>query len=88
MHPLQVGTPEPGKYRAVLNSDDPAFGGQGRINSATEHFTHPEGMPGPFAVPCPWQLYPLPQVHLKRTHCMLVNYAWMDLRRRARNELQ
>jgi 1,4-alpha-glucan branching enzyme len=43
---LQVGTMEAGKFRAVLSSDDAAFGGQGRINSATEHFTHPEGTPG------------------------------------------
>lgn len=42
----QVGTMEAGKFRAVLSSDDPAFGGQGRINSKTEHFTHPEGTPG------------------------------------------
>ena len=42
----QVGTMEAGKFQAVLSSDDLEFGGQGRINSATEHFTHPEGTPG------------------------------------------
>ena len=43
---VQVGTPEPGRYKAVLTSDDVEFGGRGRINHDTEHFTHPEGTPG------------------------------------------
>ena len=46
-----MGTPEAGKFGAVLSSDDPEFGGQGRINSATEHFTHPEGTPGALHAP-------------------------------------
>lgn len=41
-----MGTPEAGRYKAVLTSDDVEFGGQGRINHETEHFTHPEGTPG------------------------------------------
>jgi len=28
-----------GKYTYVLNTDNPAFGGQGLINEQTEHFT-------------------------------------------------
>jgi hypothetical protein len=43
---MQVGTPEPGRYKAVLSSDDIEFGGSGRIGHETEHFTHPEGTPG------------------------------------------
>ena len=45
MH-AQIGTPEPGRYKAVVSSDDKQYGGQGRIDNATEHFTHPEGTPG------------------------------------------
>jgi hypothetical protein len=29
-----------------MSSDDARFGGRGRINNETEHFTHPEGTPG------------------------------------------
>lgn len=43
---MKVGTPEPGRYKAVISSDDKQYGGQGRIDSITEHFTHPEGSPG------------------------------------------
>jgi len=43
---VQVGTPEAGRYKVVLTSDDVEFGGQGRLSHATEHFTHPEGTPG------------------------------------------
>ena len=42
----QVGVPEPGKYRAVLSSDDSVFGGQQRVDGTVEHFTQPEGLPG------------------------------------------
>ncbi len=42
----QVGTPEPGKYRIALDSDDPQFGGPARVGHGAEHFTHPEGQPG------------------------------------------
>jgi len=42
----QIGTPEPGKYKAVISSDDKQYGGQGRIDNTVEHFTHPEGTPG------------------------------------------
>jgi 1,4-alpha-glucan branching enzyme len=38
----------PGKYMAVLNSDDPKYGGHGRINPEQEYFTIPEKMPGHF----------------------------------------
>jgi 1,4-alpha-glucan branching enzyme len=32
----------PGKYRAVLNTDDPRFGGFGLIDDSVEHFTLPD----------------------------------------------
>ncbi|MBM4272362.1 MAG: 1,4-alpha-glucan-branching enzyme [Deltaproteobacteria bacterium] len=38
----------PGKYMAVLNSDDPKYGGHGRINPEQEYFTIPEKMSGYF----------------------------------------
>ncbi len=44
--PMQVGTPEQGRYKAIVSSDDKQYGGQGRINNSVEHFTHPEGTPG------------------------------------------
>jgi 1,4-alpha-glucan branching enzyme len=34
--------PEPGKYQIVLNSDDAAFGGHGRVEPSTEFFTDEE----------------------------------------------
>jgi 1,4-alpha-glucan branching enzyme len=34
-----IEVPEPGKYRLVLSTDDERFGGQGRHNPATEHFS-------------------------------------------------
>ena len=40
---LEVPTPEPGTYRVVLDSDEVAFGGQGRIGHDTDHFTQPAG---------------------------------------------
>ena len=43
---LQVGAPAPGKYRIALDSDDPQYGGPGRVGHEAEHFTHPEGQPG------------------------------------------
>eukprot|EP00891_Asterochloris_glomerata_P000493 jgi/Astpho2/493/fgenesh1_pm.00011_%23_33_t len=42
----KVGTPEAGKYRAVLSSDDSRFGGQQRVNPTVDHFTAAEGQPG------------------------------------------
>ncbi|CAK0744688.1 1,4-alpha-glucan-branching enzyme, chloroplastic/amyloplastic [Coccomyxa viridis] len=42
----KVGTPEQGRYKAIVSSDDKQYGGQGRINNSVEHFTHPEGTPG------------------------------------------
>ena len=42
----QIGTPEPGRYKAVISSDNKQYGGQGRIDNTVEHFTHPEGTPG------------------------------------------
>ena len=35
-----IEVPEPGKYRLVLSTDEERFGGQGRENAATEHFTY------------------------------------------------
>lgn len=43
----KAGVPEGGKYRVVLDSDDAKFGGQGRLGAGVDHFTHPEGEPGP-----------------------------------------
>lgn len=43
---LQVGAGEGGKYRVVLDSDAPAFGGHGRVGHDVDHFTQPEGVPG------------------------------------------
>jgi 1,4-alpha-glucan branching enzyme len=31
--------PEPGKYKLILNSDDPAFGGHGRIDPKVEYLS-------------------------------------------------
>ena len=46
--PMKVGTPEQGRYKAIVSSDDEQYGGQGRIDNSVEHFTHPEGTPGTF----------------------------------------
>jgi 1,4-alpha-glucan branching enzyme len=35
-----IEVPEPGKYRLALSTDEKRFGGQGRENPATEHFTY------------------------------------------------
>ncbi len=32
---------EPGKYRLILSTDDPEFGGYGRMDHSAEHFTFP-----------------------------------------------
>ncbi len=48
-HPSQsrpdytIEVPEPGKYRLLLSTDEERFGGQGRENAATEHFTFESG---------------------------------------------
>ncbi|GAQ80177.1 starch branching enzyme [Klebsormidium nitens] len=42
----KVGCDVPGKYRVVLDTDDPAFGGHGRVDPLVDHFTSPEGEPG------------------------------------------
>jgi 1,4-alpha-glucan branching enzyme len=42
----KIGVPDGGKYRVALDSDDPAFGGQGRVGHDVDHFTSPEGEPG------------------------------------------
>lgn len=39
---LQVAVPEPGKYRVILDSDDKAFDGEGRVGHDTDHFSSPE----------------------------------------------
>jgi 1,4-alpha-glucan branching enzyme len=40
-HPdYAIEVPEPGKYRLVLSTDEARFGGRGRDNPDTEHFTH------------------------------------------------
>jgi len=38
----RIGTPWPGKYKVVLDSDETKFGGQGRINHKTEFFSQAE----------------------------------------------
>lgn len=43
---FKVGVGEGGKYRVVLDSDDRAFGGEGRVGHDTDHFSQPEGIPG------------------------------------------
>ncbi|KIZ01544.1 1,4-alpha-glucan branching enzyme [Monoraphidium neglectum] len=43
---LKVATPEPGKWRVIIDSDDPRFGGQGRVGHDTDHFTSPAAEAG------------------------------------------
>jgi 1,4-alpha-glucan branching enzyme len=38
---LSVPTPQAGKYRIVLGSDDTEFGGRGRLGHGVDHFTQP-----------------------------------------------
>ncbi len=38
-----IEVPESGKYRLLLSTDEERFGGQGRENAATEHFTYESG---------------------------------------------
>jgi 1,4-alpha-glucan branching enzyme len=38
----RVGVEEAGKYKIVLNSDNKAYLGHGRVDEATEFFTTPE----------------------------------------------
>lgn len=38
---LSVPTPQAGKYRIVLGSDDAEFGGRGRLGHGVDHFTQP-----------------------------------------------
>lgn len=39
----RLGVDLPGDYRAVLNSDDPQFGGHNRIDTSVVHVSDPEG---------------------------------------------
>lgn len=39
---LKVATPEPGKYRVVVDSDALRYGGKGRVGWEVDHFTQPE----------------------------------------------
>lgn len=42
----KLGIETPGEYRIVLNTDDPDFGGHGRIDASISYFTKPEGYSG------------------------------------------
>jgi len=42
----RIGVPNPGKYRIVLDSDDKAFGGHGRLDHNTDHLSFPEPFGG------------------------------------------
>lgn len=37
-----IGVQEPGKYKVILNSDDPQFGGENRIDVNVDHFSIPD----------------------------------------------
>ncbi len=39
------GIPVKGKFRIILNTDDPLFGGQGRIDSSQTYFSVPDHGP-------------------------------------------
>ena len=43
---LQIGVDDAGVYKVVLDSDQPQFGGHGRIQQGVEHHTFPEGYAG------------------------------------------
>lgn len=51
-HPTQsfadyrIGVEEAGQFKIILSSDDPQFGGQGRINKDVLHFTQPHPYAG------------------------------------------
>jgi 1,4-alpha-glucan branching enzyme len=36
--------PDPGKYKVILNTDSPEFGGHGRIDESVTHFTYYDGI--------------------------------------------
>jgi len=42
----KIGVDDPGKYKVILDSDQPQFGGHGRIKQGVEHHTFPEGYAG------------------------------------------
>jgi 1,4-alpha-glucan branching enzyme len=48
------GIPVKGKYRIILNSDDPLFGGQGRIDNRQDYFSVPDH--GQYVVSAPHHL--------------------------------
>ena len=48
------GIPVKGKYRIILNSDDPLFGGQGRIDNSQSYFSVPDH--GQYVVTAPHHL--------------------------------
>lgn len=43
---LSLGVEVPGKYKIILNSDAPEFGGFNRVDSKLLHQTYPEGYAG------------------------------------------
>jgi len=48
---LEIGVPEPGKYRLALDTDASDFGGSSRCGFGVDHFTSPEAPPswvGPY----------------------------------------
>lgn len=40
---FRIGCDQPGKYKIMLDSDDPEFGGLSRLDRNTDFFTKPEG---------------------------------------------
>ncbi|EOA19974.1 hypothetical protein CARUB_v10000235mg [Capsella rubella] len=50
----RIGCSKPGKYKIVLDSDDPLFGGFGRLDSKAEYFTYDGSYDGR---PCSFMVY-------------------------------
>ena len=48
------GIPVKGKFRIILDTDDPLFGGQGRIDTAQTYFSQPDQ--GHYGVTAPHHL--------------------------------
>ena len=42
----RIGVSAAGKYRIVLDTDDKQFGGHGRLDHSTDHYTFDEGFAG------------------------------------------
>jgi 1,4-alpha-glucan branching enzyme len=61
----KIGVGMPGKYVLALDSDDPSFGGRGRVYHGAEYFTSPEDKAGGFhGRPCSMQVYSPPRTVL------------------------